>query len=171
MSDRRRRRANPGVTAPRRIHRLKRSGPSVLRQIVVVHAEAGANHGLLAVARRVGNPEARRELLVVIMRNRLGHIPIDGSRSKAGIGGLASSGSVEEPQGGLITQAVVDGEVVRDSPGVLGVEREPLTFCEKLPLPAGVYVQVEPSDVVKLMHCWLKVGRTRPGSVRNRSGY
>src|SRR5208282_5379956 len=51
---------------------LEGSGPSVLRQIVVVNAKAGANHGLLAVARRVSNPQPRRDLLAVILR-KAGH--------------------------------------------------------------------------------------------------
>ena len=53
------------------VQRPKCSGPPVLREIVVIEAKAGANHGLLTVARRVGDSESRRNLLAVIMRNRL----------------------------------------------------------------------------------------------------
>src|SRR6266478_1472200 len=49
---------------------LKRSRPSALRQIVVEHAEPGANHRLLAATGRVGDSEARRDLLTVVMRDR-----------------------------------------------------------------------------------------------------
>ena len=45
---------------------LERSRPSVLRQIVVVDAEAGANYGLPAVAGRVSDAKARRDLLAVV---------------------------------------------------------------------------------------------------------
>ena len=47
---------------------LKCSRPSVLREIVVVDAEAGANYGLPAGAGRVSDPEARRDLLAIVTR-------------------------------------------------------------------------------------------------------
>src|ERR1700722_2400922 len=52
---------------------LERSGPSILGEIAIEHSEAGANHGLFAIAGRVGDSQARRELLAVIVRNRGGN--------------------------------------------------------------------------------------------------
>ena len=46
--------------------------PSVLRKVVVINAEAGADDSLFAVAGRVSDPKARRDLLAVILR-KAGH--------------------------------------------------------------------------------------------------
>ena len=42
-----------------RIHRLQSSHPAVLREIVVVETEAGANHRGSGLSRRIGNADAR----------------------------------------------------------------------------------------------------------------
>ena len=48
---------------------LKRGGPSVLREVVVVETKPGAEDGLLAAPGRVGEAEARGKLLAVIVRH------------------------------------------------------------------------------------------------------
>ncbi len=58
------------TTSHSSVNRLKRSRPSALRQIVVEHAEPCANHRLLAATGRVGDSEARCDLLMVVMRDR-----------------------------------------------------------------------------------------------------
>src|SRR5260370_33119210 len=58
------------TTSGSSVDSLKRSRPSALRQIVVEHAEPGAKHCLLAAAGRVDDSEARRDLLMVVMRDR-----------------------------------------------------------------------------------------------------
>ena len=119
-----------------RVHRFQRGGPPVLREVVVVQAEAGANHRLLPAARRVGDSEARRNLLAVVMRNCFG-VSQRWQQDEAGVGGLAFSGSLKKPEGGLIAQAVVDGEVVRYAPRILGIEPEPLDVLREAAVAAG----------------------------------
>src|SRR5271169_5203657 len=56
-------------TGKRLIYTLKSSGPSVLREIVVEHAKAGADHGLTAISRGICDAEARAELCAVVVRH------------------------------------------------------------------------------------------------------
>ena len=49
------------------VYALKRGGPSVLRQVIVINAKAGADDRLFAVTGRVSDPDARCDLLVVIL--------------------------------------------------------------------------------------------------------
>src|ERR1700745_2150335 len=64
----------PGISrdnagSRRRIHRLKRVHPAVLRQIVEKKANPGANHRPLRLSRRVYHTKPRPKLLAVIMRH------------------------------------------------------------------------------------------------------
>src|ERR1700687_2264368 len=122
----------------RAIDRLKCSGPSALRQIVVEHAEAGANHRLLATTGRVDDSESRRDLLAVIVWRAWHQRNVQRLQSDIRVVlKLASARPLEEPEGGLITQAVVDRQVVRNSPGVLSVESESLNVLRKAAVAGG----------------------------------
>src|SRR5579871_140096 len=57
-------RAWPG----RQVDCLERGRPSILRQVVVVKSETGAEHGFAVVARGIGDSNARTELPAVVMR-------------------------------------------------------------------------------------------------------
>jgi hypothetical protein len=105
------------------IDSLKCSRPSILSEIVVEHAESRPKHGLLAAAGRIGDSQARRDLLAVIVRH-VGH-----DRNLQRLQGdvcavlkLGSARTLEQPEGGLVTQAVVDRKVMRNAPGILRVE-------------------------------------------------
>src|SRR5208282_2136341 len=96
---------------------LKCSGPSVLRQVVIEHPETGAKYGLLAAAGGIRNSQARRDLLAVILRYARHNRNLQRLQGCVCIVlSLSSPRSLEEPKGSLISQPVVDREVVRNAP-------------------------------------------------------
>src|SRR5208282_673096 len=117
---------------------LKCSGPSVLREIVIEHAETGAKHGLLAAAGGIRNTQARRNLLAIIARHARHNRNLQRLQGYVCIVlSLSSPRSLEEPERRLITQAVVDRQVVRNAPRILGVESESLNVLRKTAVAGG----------------------------------
>ena len=74
------------------IHGLKCRCPSGLREIVIEHAKPRADHGLAVLAGRVGDSEARRELLMVVVRSMLFKRNIE--RLQRDVGRIVESGCV-----------------------------------------------------------------------------
>ena len=52
--------------------------PAVLREVVVIEADAGAENGMLRCAGSVGKTEARRESFAVVVRNAVDQRDIAG---------------------------------------------------------------------------------------------
>ena len=50
---------------------------------------------------------------------------------------LGSARTLEQSEGGLVTQAVVDREVMRNAPGILSVEAKPLHVLRKAAVAGG----------------------------------
>ena len=73
------------------VDRLKRGGPSVLRQIVVEKSEAGADYGLAAFTGRIGDPKTRRRTACGNRAERAAGTPCSGSSEKSWILSLAAS--------------------------------------------------------------------------------
>src|SRR5271169_1553093 len=129
--------ARPGGCV-RVVDALKCSGPSVLRQVVIEHAKTGAKHGLLAAAGGIRNSQARRDLLSIIVRHARHNRNLQRLQGYVCIVlSLSSSRSLEEPKRRLITQAIVDREVVRNAPRILGVEPESLNVLRKTAVACG----------------------------------
>ena len=53
----------------KRIHRLQRRYPSVLRQVAVIETKPGTEHRSLAAAGCIGNAKARRKSLAIVVRS------------------------------------------------------------------------------------------------------
>jgi hypothetical protein len=101
---------------------LERSGPAVLGEIVVIHAEAAAEDGLGGFAERIDNTEPRSQGLPVIVRRAAEEGGLRGvQREQEGILGLAAAGGREQSEGGVVAQTVVYGETLGKPPGILGV--------------------------------------------------
>jgi hypothetical protein len=82
--------------------------------------------------------EARRDLLAVVVR-RGGH-ERNLQRLQGHVGvvlKLSSARTLEKPESSLIAQAVVDCEVMRNAPGILGVERQPLNVLREAAIAGG----------------------------------
>src|SRR5579859_95741 len=105
-----------GIDGGERFH------PAVLREVCKVESRAAAQNGFSGVAQRVGHTKPWCKSLAVIVRYA-GDDPVAGER---GIDGLIVAGSNEESVSGVVTQAVIDGELFRGVPRVLRVESEPL---------------------------------------------
>ena len=120
------------------VRRLECGGPSVLRQIVVEDAKAGANYGVAAVADLVGEPDTRRELVVIILRQAGNHRNAQRlHRDVGGVVGFGAARTLEQPPRRLPAQAVVEGELRRHSPRVFRVERHALHVLRKAAVAGG----------------------------------
>src|ERR1039458_5107010 len=120
-----------GLDARRRslVNGLKRRHPAVLRQVVVVEAEAGTDDRAPVLPQRISNSQTRRNGLAVIVRGspmlEQGHLQsLHGEQ--AGVVQLGSSGGREEPESGVVPQAEVQGKMRGRAPGILRVQAEPL---------------------------------------------
>src|SRR5579864_1436914 len=109
------------------VHRLEGCDPAVLGEVVVEEAKSGTEDGFAAVAGSIGEAEPRPELLVVIARDCGGESE-GRQKRKRRIRKLASTGGDEESEGGLIAQAVVEGKVAREPPGILGIQSQALNI-------------------------------------------
>src|SRR5579872_1125789 len=111
----------------RSIHRLESGNPSVLAEVVVKEANPGPDYSSLAPAGRISKTEARRKRLTIIVRR-----PIDQrnlqrlQRQVSGILRLGPPGRGEQTKSGVPAQPVIDGQVRREAPGILGVQPQPL---------------------------------------------
>ena len=120
----------------RRVDSLKRGGPSVLREIVVEHAKARADHGFAAVSGRICDAEPRAELRMVVVRHAHRNLQRL-QRDERRILRLAAARSYEQAERRLITQPVIDREVRRHAPGIFRVEREPLHVLREAAVAGG----------------------------------
>ena len=119
-----------------RVDALKCGGPSVLREVVVEHPETGADYCFAAFAGRICEAEARAELGAIIVRNahrNLQRLKCDVCR----IVGLTAAGGGEETESGLVTQAVIHGEMWSGAPGILRVESEALHVLREAAVVGG----------------------------------
>ena len=82
------------------IDRLKRGDPAALREVVVIHAHAGAKNCLLRGAQCLRDAETRRKRLAVVMRNA-----VDESGAERGIETLIVAGGNEQAEGRVVAQA------------------------------------------------------------------
>src|SRR5579863_4115353 len=114
------------------VHSLESCDPSVLREVVVKHAEPGADDSLATVSRRVSNADARSKLFAVVVRRAAFQRNVKRlQRDVSRIVELAAAGRVEQSESGLIAQSIVHGEVRCDAPGILNIQPEPLNILVK----------------------------------------
>ena len=117
---------------------LKRGRPAVLGEVVIVQAESGAQHGVLAAHGRIDDSEPRRNLLAVIVGQAGDNRNLQRlQRNVRTVLSLGSARTLEEPVGGLVTEAVVDREVMRDAPGILAIEGQPLHVLREAAVAGG----------------------------------
>ena len=62
---------------------------------------------------------------------------VGSSASKKGFCDLAAARGVEQTKRCVVAQAVIDGEVSRDAPGIFGVDAEPLDILRKAAVASG----------------------------------
>ncbi len=121
-----------GLKGRRSVHGLESRRPTVLRQIVVVHADAGANHQVFDPVGSVGDAQARRESFAVVVRNTRGQRqfePSDGLHCR--VEELTYARGLKQSEGRVPAQAVVDGQLWRHAPGVHGVKAESLNILRE----------------------------------------
>ena len=81
---------------------------------------------------RVRNADAGRKRFAIILRRTADEWRYGGiKREQEGIQRLAASGGDEETESCVVAQAVIDGEISRDAPGILGVDAEALDILRK----------------------------------------
>ena len=124
-----------GLKCRWRVHRLESRRPAILRQIVVVHTDSGANDQVFNPVGRVCDSQAWSESLTVI----LGHTGRQRQfQSADGCNGrviqLAHTGRLQQAKGGVPAQTIVDGQPRGDAPDVHGIEPQPLYILRKAPV-------------------------------------
>jgi len=99
--------------------------PAVLREVVVIEADAGAEDGVLRSAGSIGETEARCDGFAIVVRNAADERDAECvERGEGGILRLVAARSDEEAKGSVVAEACVDREGGRDVPRVFGVEAE-----------------------------------------------
>src|SRR5258708_131675 len=107
--------------------------PSVLREIVEIQTNAGAQNGISGRAGSVSQAQTRGEGFAVVVRDA-------GDNSiacESGIQGLVVAGSEKKGERGVVAQAVVDGQTRSDAPGILGVDSQTLNVLRKAAVTGG----------------------------------
>src|SRR6266852_7500748 len=114
------------------IYGLKRGHPAVLGEVIVVEADADADHSVSASSGRIRHAQTGRERRAIVMRSAGDERNIQRLQSQeSGVVSLTASRSGEEPESGVVAQAVVDCQMTGDSPGILCVESQPLHILRK----------------------------------------
>src|ERR1700676_1494340 len=97
--------------------------PAILREIVVIQANAGAEDGVGGAMRSVGKSEAGRNGFAIVVRHAGDERAAGGlERAHGGIRRLIAAGRYEEAEGGVVAQASVQSESRTDAPGILRVK-------------------------------------------------
>src|SRR5258708_2715196 len=97
--------------------------PAVLREVVVIEADAGAENGVLRNAGSISEAETRGDSFAVVVRNAVDERDAERLKSlQGGILRLIAAGSDEQAEGGVVAEAGADIEGTRDAPTVFGVE-------------------------------------------------
>jgi len=97
--------------------------PAILRQVVVVEADAGAENRMLRSAGSVGDAKARGKGFTVIVRDSADEWNVQRVEGgECGILRLVAAGGDEHAESGVIAQTGVNSEGRRDAPGIFGIE-------------------------------------------------